>query len=357
MPPTPSLKDFAQAEVNKNLTAEEKIEFFRVMSRIRRFEQTALKFYNGGKMGGFLHLYIGQESVAVGTISLCGDHDHVITAYRCHGHALAVGMEMNPCMAEMYGKATGSSKGKGGSMHLFAPDKNFWGGHGIVGGQTPLGLGLAYGVKYLNQDGCCLCYMGDGAVNQGAFHESLNIAALHGLPVVYIIENNGYSMGTSQTRSSAYKHCLAQRAEAYDMDWDVVNGEDLYEVRAKTSIAMNRAKKEGKPTVLEIDTYRYYGHSVADANAKKYRTPEEINKYRSYHDPLRLWRRRLLEEGVMTDEVADQIDKEAKEEAKQSAIFADESPAPTVEDIFDDVYWETDNNTESGNTGRHFFND
>ena len=242
-------------------------------------------------------------------------------------------------------------------MHLFAPDKNFWGGHGIVGGQTPLGLGLAYGVKYLNQDGCCLCYMGDGAVNQGAFHESLNIAALHGLPVVYIIENNGYSMGTSQTRSSAYKHCLAQRAEAYDMDWDVVNGEDLYEVRAKTSIAMNRAKKEGKPTVLEIDTYRYYGHSVADANAKKYRTPEEINKYRSYHDPLRLWRRRLLEEGVMTDEVADQIDKEAKEEAKQSAIFADESPAPTVEDIFDDVYWETDNNTESGNTGRHFFND
>ena len=357
MPPTPSLKDFAQADINQSLTAEDKIQFFRTMSRIRRFEQTALKFYNGGKMGGFLHLYIGQESVAVGTISLCGDHDHVITAYRCHAHALACGMEMNPCMAEMYGKATGCSKGKGGSMHFFAPDKNFWGGHGIVGGQTPLGLGLAYGVKYKGQDGSCLCYMGDGAVNQGAFHESLNIAALHGLPIVYIIENNGYSMGTSQNRSSAYKHCLAQRAEAYDMDWDVVNGEDLYEVRAKTHIAIERAKREGKPTVLEISTYRYYGHSVADANAKKYRTPEEINKYRSYHDPLRLWRRRLLEEGVMTDEVADQIDKEAKEEAKQSAVFADQSPPPTVEDIFDDVYWEIDNNTESGNTGRHFFND
>ncbi len=357
MPPTPSLKDFAQADINQSLTAEDKIQFFRTMTRIRRFEQTALKFYNGGKMGGFLHLYIGQESVAVGTISLCGDHDHVITAYRCHAHALACGMEMNPCMAEMYGKATGCSKGKGGSMHFFAPDKNFWGGHGIVGGQTPLGLGLAYGVKYKGQDGSCLCYMGDGAVNQGAFHESLNIAALHGLPIVYIIENNGYSMGTSQTRSSAYKHCLAQRAEAYDMDWDVVDGEDLYEVRAKTHIAMERAKLEGKPTVLEISTYRYYGHSVADANAKKYRTPEEINKYRSYHDPLRLWRRRLIEEGVMTDEVADQIDKEAKEEAKQSAIFADQSPPPTVEDIFDDVYWEVDNNTESGNSGRHFFND
>lgn len=327
------------------------------MSEIRRFEQTALKHYNGGKMGGFLHLYIGQESVAVGTISLCGEHDHIITAYRCHGHALACGMEMDPCMAEMFGKATGCSKGKGGSMHFFDPENNFWGGHGIVGGQTPLGLGLAYGVKYKNQEGCCLCYMGDGAVNQGAFHESLNIAALHDLPVVYIIENNGYSMGTSQVRSSAYKHCLAQRAEAYDMEWDVVNGEDLYEVRAKTQIAIERAKKESKPTVLEIDTYRYYGHSVADANAKKYRTPEEINQYRAHHDPLRLWRRRLIEEGVMTEEQADAIDKEAKKAANASATFAEQSPAPTVEDIFDDVYWETDNNTEAANTGRHFFND
>ncbi|NWK56348.1 pyruvate dehydrogenase (acetyl-transferring) E1 component subunit alpha [Verrucomicrobiaceae bacterium N1E253] len=357
MPPTPALKDYAQADVNRSLTPEDKIHFFREMARIRRFEQTALKHYNGGKMGGFLHLYIGQESVAVGTVSLCGEHDHVITAYRCHGHALAVGMEMNPCMAELFGKATGASKGKGGSMHLFDPENNFWGGHGIVGGQTPLGLGLAYGVKYKNQEGCCLCYLGDGAVNQGAFHESLNIAALFELPVVYVIENNGYSMGTSQTRSSAYKHCLAQRAEAYDMEWDVVNGEDLYEVRAKTQIAMERAKKESKPTVLEIDTYRYYGHSVADANAKKYRTPEEINQYRAHHDPLRLWRRRLVEEGVLTEEQADAIDKEAKQEANASATFAIESPAPEVAEIFDDVYWETDNNTEAANTGRHFFND
>ena len=177
----PSLLDFSQSKVNKALTNDDKIEFYRQMVRIRRFEQTALKFYSAGKMGGFLHLYIGQESIAVGTISLCGDNDHVITAYRCHGHALTVGMEMNPCMAELYGKATGSSKGKGGSMHLFDPSRNFWGGHGIVAGQTPLGLGLAYGVKYQNLEGCCLCYMGDGAVNQGAFHESLNIAA----PVSY----------------------------------------------------------------------------------------------------------------------------------------------------------------------------
>lgn len=353
----PALLDFSQSKVNKDLTNEQKIDIYRDMVRIRRFEQTALKFYNGGKMGGFLHLYIGQESVATGTISLCGEHDHVITAYRCHGHALAVGMEMNPCMAELYGKATGASKGKGGSMHLFDPERNFWGGHGIVAGQTPLGLGLAYGLKYKNLPGCCLCYMGDGAVNQGAFHESLNIAALFGIPVVYIIENNGYSMGTSQQRSSAYKDCLGQRAEAYDMDWDLVNGEDVYEVRAKTHIAMERARKEQKPTVLEIATYRYYGHSVADANAKKYRTPEEIENYKTYHDPIRLWRRRLIEEAVFTDVEADAIDKEAKEAATAAAKFADESAPPEVSEIFDDVYWETDNNTESGNTGRHFFND
>lgn len=349
--------DFSQSKVNKDLSNSDKIEFYRQMVRVRRFEQTALKFYNGGKMGGFLHLYIGQESVAVGTISLCGENDHVITAYRCHGHALTVGMDMNPCMAEMYGKATGSAKGKGGSMHLFDPSKNFWGGHGIVAGQTPLGLGLGYAVKYKNLQGCCLCYMGDGAVNQGAFHESLNIAALFGIPVVYIIENNGYSMGTSQERSSAYKDCLAQRAEAYDMDWDLVNGEDLYEVRAKTHIAMERARKESKPTVLEIATYRYYGHSVADANAKKYRTPDEIEKYKTYHDPIRLWRRRLIEEAVFTDVEADAIDKEAKQAATEAAKFADESPIPTVESIFEDVYWETDNNTEASKIGRHFFND
>ena len=354
---TPTSLDFSESKINQDLTPEDKIEFFREMARIRRFEQTALKFYNKGMMGGFLHLYIGQESVATGTLGLCKENDHAITAYRCHGHALSMGMDMNSCMAELYGKASGAAKGKGGSMHLFDPSKNFWGGHGIVAGQTPLGLGLAYGVKYQELEGCCLCYLGDGAINQGVFHESLNLAALFELPVIYIIENNGYSMGTSQSRSSSYKNCLAQRAEAYDMDWDLVNGEDLYEVRAKTHIAMERARKESKPTVLEIATYRYYGHSVADANAKKYRTPEEIENYKTYHDPIRLWRRRLIEEGVLTDAEADAIDKEAKAEADQSAVFAEQSPPPTVESIFDDVYWETDNNTEAGNTGRHFFND
>lgn len=354
--PSTSL-DFASSPINSGLSAEKKIEYYRKMSRIRRFEQASGKQYAAGKMGGFLHLYIGQESIAVSCASLMGDHDHMITAYRCHAHALAVGMSMNECMAEMFGKIDGCSKGKGGSMHFFAPDKNFWGGHGIVAGQTPLGLGLGYGLKYNGHKGAALCFMGDGAVNQGAFHESLNIAALFGIPVVYIIENNGYSMGTSQKRSSAYKDCLAQRAEGYDMDWDLVNGEDFYELRSKINIAMERARNESRPTVLEIQTYRYYGHSVADANHKKYRSPEEIQQYKDNHDPISLWKNQLISEGLLTEESAKEIDQIAKKEAAASVEFAEASPAPTVEDITKDVYWETDNNTEASKIGRHFFND
>lgn len=349
--------DFGTSPINRSLTAEQKINLLTQMERIRRFEQTGLKYYNAGRIGGFLHLYIGQEAVAVGTISLCGQDDHNITAYRCHGHAIASGMEMNPLMAELFGKATGCSKGKGGSMHFFAPDKNFWGGHGIVAGQTPLGLGLAYGLKYTGKKGAALCYMGDGAVNQGSFHESLNLAALFELPVVYIIENNGYSMGTSQKRSSAYKGCLAQRAEAYDMEWDLVDGSDIYEVRAKTHIAMERARNESRPTILEISTYRYYGHSVADANAKKYRSPEEIENYKQNHDPINLYRARLIREGVITQEQAEEIKRQATDECNAAVAFADASAGPTISDIMDDVYWEVDNNTAAGNTGRHFFND
>lgn len=352
-----SQPDFANSPVNQSLSANDKVDLYRTMVRIRRFEQASLKYYNAGKIGGFLHLYIGQESVAVGTASLCGKNDHLITAYRCHAHALAVGMTMNECMAELYGKATGCSKGKGGSMHFFAPDKNFWGGHGIVAGQTPLGLGLGYGLKYKELEGCALCFLGDGAVNQGAYHESLNIAALFGVPVVFIIENNGYSMGTSQQRSSAFRGCLAQRAESYDMDWDLIDGSDLYQIRAKVEIAMERARKQHKPTVLEIATYRWYGHSVADANAKKYRTPEEIEDYKQNHDPVRLWEKRLINEGCMTEDQAAAIDKDAKQEAADSVSFAEESPNPEVSSIMDDVYWESDNSTEAAAIGRHFFND
>lgn len=349
--------DFSDSPINKTLTPSEKVEFYRTMMRIRRFETVSLDKYQKGKMGGFLHLYTGQESIATSCASLMGEHDHMITAYRCHGHSLAVGMNMNECMAELYGKVTGCSQGKGGSMHFFAPDKNYWGGHGIVGGQIPLGIGLAYGVKYNGHQGCSLSFMGDGAVNQGSVHESMNIAALFELPAVIIIENNGYSMGTSQKRSSSYRDCLAQRAESYDMAWDLVNGEDIYELRAKLNIAMERARKESLPTVLEIQTYRWYGHSVADANAKVYRTPEEIQKYKDEHDPIILWEKRLIAEGLLTAKEAKQIGKEAMAEASAAAQFAEDSPPPTFEDLTKHVYWETDNETEASKIGRHFFND
>jgi pyruvate dehydrogenase E1 component alpha subunit len=350
--------DPALSTVNQSLKSEDKIRLLRDMVRVRAFEFEALRQYQSGKMGGFLHLYIGQESVAVGACSLMGDNDHVITAYRDHGHALAVGMSMNECMAELYGKATGCSKGKGGSMHFFAPDKNYWGGHGIVGGQTPLGLGLAYGLKYKGLKGAALCFLGDGAVNQGCFYESMNLAALFDLPVIYVIENNKYSMGTSLERSSVIDQCLAQRGEAFCIDWTQANGEDVYEVRAVLQKAIERAHNESKPAVIEFDTYRYYGHSVADANHKGgYRSEEEIKGYKSAHDPIELFKRRLIKEGVTTEEQCEAIDEEAKAEAGAASVFAEESPLPSEASIFEDVYFEVDRQTEAGRTGKHFFND
>ncbi len=242
-------------------------------------------------------------------------------------------------------------------MHFFAPDKNFWGGHGIVGGQTPLGLGIAFALKYKGLAGACLCFLGDGAVNQGCFHESLNMASLWDLPVIYIIENNQYSMGTSLERSSAFRSCLAERAEGYAIDWDHCNGEDLYEVRAKTHTALERAHRQSRPTLLEINTYRYYGHSVADSKHKGgYRNAEEIEQYKQNHDPIRLWKARLVSEGVLTEEQYDELDQAARAEAEESVKFAEESPLPSEASITEDVYFEVDRNTEAGRTGRHFFN-
>lgn len=349
--------DFSSAPINKVLSAEDKLRFLREMLRIRRFEQAALQQYQAGKIGGFLHLYIGQESVAVGTVSLMGANDHVITAYRDHGHAIAVDMSMNECMAELFGKATGCSKGKGGSMHFFAPDKNYWGGHGVVAGQTPLGLGLAYAIKYKGLAGAALCFLGDGAVNQGCYYECLNLASLWDLPVIYIIENNQYSMGTSLERSSAFRTCLAERAEGFAVDWDTCNGEDLYEVRAKTQIALDRAHKQSRPTVLEVATYRHYGHSVADAKYKVYRSEEEIERYKQNHDPIRLWKARLISEGVLSEEKFDAFDAEARAEATDSVKFAEESPLPSDASLTEDVYFEVDRQTAAGRTGKHFFND
>lgn len=344
----------AKDPVNKDLTADERIELFRKMMRIRRFEERTLRVYQQGKIGGFLHLYIGQEAIAVGTTSLMGPDDHVITAYRDHGHALSVGMGMNECMAELQGKLTGCSKGKGGSMHYFAPDKNFWGGHGIVGGQTPLGAGIAFALKYQGKKGCCMAFMGDGAVNQGVFLETLNLASLWDLPVIFIIENNGYSMGTSLNRSSKGLP-LAKRANGFDMIWETVNGHSIYDVRAKTAVAMRRAHEENRPTLLEMSTYRYRGHSMSDN--EKYRDKDEVERYKQTSDPINLFRDTLIHEGVIDEDQAKLIDKEAREEAEIAARFADESPFPPESDIFADVYYESDHPEERASQGRLFFND
>ena len=356
-PPPHGPRQYENAPVNAALSAAEKIELYRTMVRIRRFEERAIRAYQQGLIGGFLHLYIGEESVAVGSISVRGKDDHYITAYRDHGHALAVGMSENECMAEMFGRATGCSKGKGGSMHFFAPDKHFWGGHGIVGGQTPLGLGLAYGLKYKGIPGAAVCYMGDGAVNQGVFHESLNLASLWNLPVVYIIENNGYSMGTSQCRSSAYTGCLAKRAEGYAIDWEIANGHHLYEVRAKVAEALERAHSSSRPTVLELITYRYRGHSIADANAEKYRPKEEILDYQRTKDPIHLFETVLVEDGLLSESSIADINDAAKKEANDAAEFAQNSPWPAEESITEDVYWTADNPGKHNNEGKLFFNE
>lgn len=346
-------KDFSQSEANISLSNEEKLDLYEKMIRIRRFEERSLRSYQQGHIGGFLHLYIGQEAVAVGSVSMLGKDDHIITAYRDHGHALAVGMDFDECMAELYGKKTGCSKGKGGSMHFFAPDKNYWGGHGIVGGQTPLGLGIAYALKYNNKKGACLCFMGDGATNQGPFYESLNLASLWNLPVIYIIENNGYSMGTAESRHSAGDP-LARRGDAFDIDWSVSNGHDIYEVRQTIAGALARAHDNSRPSVLEIVTYRYRGHSVADPD-QTYRSKEEIEEYKTNKDPLNLFRDKLLKEGCITEEQIKGIDEKAKGEADASAEFADASPFPDPMELMDDIYWETDNPAEKTSSGTMFF--
>ena len=220
----------------------------------------------------------------------------------------------------------------------------------------PADVEAALAFKYRGEDRVVLCFFGDGAVNQGAYHEALNLAELWDLPVIYVIENNGYSMGTSQERSSAHpEKGLAARAEAYGMEWDQINGENLYEVRARTQAAIDRAHNESRPTVLEIDTYRYKGHSVADANTEKYRTKEEIQKYMNEHDPLTLWKEQLISEGVVTEEDFKAMMKEAGEEAEAAAQFAQQSDFPDESEMLDHVYWEVDNQTEAGKTGRHFF--
>lgn len=316
------------------LTRDQKHGMLRMMVLIRRFEEQAEQAYLRQQIRGFCHVYSGQEAIAVGTESVINRDDAVITAYRDHGHALARGMCPKACMAELLGKATGCSKGKGGSMHFFDKSKHFYGGHGIVGGQTPLGLGLAFAQKYTNTNRVTLCYLGDGAINQGVFHESLNIAALWKVPVIYIIENNLYAMGTSVARSSAGDP-LVKRASGYDMAGIVANGMDVDDVRAKTAEAVNLARTESLPSIMEIRAYRYRGHSMTDP--RKYRSKDEEEQQRK-RDPIEIYKQRLIDDGSITEKDYDDIEASVGAEVKEAYEFALNSPDPELEEVFDDIF-------------------
>ncbi len=316
------------------MTREEAFRLYRQMLLIRRFEERCAQIYVEGKIGGFLHLYIGQEAVGVGAMSLLREDDYFITSYRDHGYAIARGTDPRPLMAELCGKATGISRGKGGSMHFYDVPRGNFGGDGIVGGHLPVAAGMGYGIRLRGTDQVCLCFFGDGAVNEGAFHEALNVSALWDLPVVYIIENNRYGMGTSLDRASSVKD-LYQRGSAYGMPRREVNGMDLLAVRNVLGEAIDRARKEKRPTLIEAETYRYRGHSMSDPG--KYRTKEEVEQMMQV-DPIFLWGKRLIEQERFTTAELEAADKEVIAEVDACVRFADESPWPTHESLYEDVY-------------------
>ncbi|MBA3766274.1 MAG: pyruvate dehydrogenase (acetyl-transferring) E1 component subunit alpha, partial [Acidobacteria bacterium] len=292
--------------------------------------------YTLGKIGGFCHLYIGQEAVAVGAIAALNPDDYVMTSYRDHGHALARGTSPDEVMAELFGKAGGCSAGKGGSMHLFDRDHYFLGGHGIVGGQIPLATGIAFATKYKETDQVTLCFFGEAAVNQGAFHESLNMAQLWKLPCIYICENNQYGMGTSLARAMSLQD-VSQKACAYGMASEFVDGMDVLAVREATERAVERARNESLPTLIEVRTYRFMGHSMSDPG--NYRTRAEIEKHQE-RDPLKLFIASLKEQGTIDDQGVADIEKKVLEEVERSVKFADESPEPAPEELYTHVYAE-----------------
>ena len=304
------------------------------MVLIRRFEEKCAESYSLGKIGGFCHLYIGQEAVAVGAISQLRKDDYVLTSYREHGQAIAKGISPEAVMAELYGKRTGCSQGKGGSMHLFDKDVSFLGGHAIVGGQIPLATGVAFAAKYQETDRVALCFFGEAAVNQGAFHESLNMAQLWKLPCIYICENNMYGMGTSLERAMSFQD-VAQKSCAYEVASEFVDGMDVLAMRHATERAIKRAREQSLPTLIEARTYRYMGHSMSDPG--NYRTRAEIEKYQE-RDPIKTFAAKLKDGGIISDHDIADIEAQVKEVVERSVKFADESPLPNPDELYTDVY-------------------
>ncbi|MCG8469937.1 MAG: pyruvate dehydrogenase (acetyl-transferring) E1 component subunit alpha [Gemmatimonadetes bacterium] len=319
------------------LTRDECVELLRLMVLSRRFEEKAAEVYQTGKIGGFCHLYIGQEAVAVGSITPLRPDDHVITAYRDHAQAIVRGITPNAVMAELYGRVDGCSKGFGGSMHMFDKSLNFLGGHGIVGSHLPLAAGVGYSIRYRGGDQVCLCFFGDSVVNIGAFHESMNMAARWKLPVIFLLENNQYGMGTDFRRVTAVKE-LKDRGRAYDglVSLDV-DGMDVLAVRQAMEEAIERARVEKTPTFMEARCFRYMGHSMADPSHGTYRTKEEVERWRS-DDPILDFSRRLLEAGRLTEAEYDAMDKRAIDASEAAAEFADQSPFPDPDAIYQYIY-------------------
>jgi pyruvate dehydrogenase E1 component alpha subunit len=312
----------------------------RMMLLGRRFEEKAAEAYALGKIGGFCHLYIGQEAVAVGAISGLREDDYVISAYREHVQALVKGMTSREVMAELYGRADGCSKGKGGSMHLYSAANNFLGGWGIVGGQIPLATGVGWKIKYREEDGVCVCFFGEAAVNQGAFHEALNMAALWQLPVIYIVENNRFGMGTAWERVASL-YDIAQKACAYAMPSVVADGMDVLEMRSIMDDAVERARKNGTPTLIEAQCYRFMGHSMSDPVHGVYRSKEDVDEAKET-DPIKRFIDQLEDAGLLTEEELAAMDEEVQAEVDDAAEFAENSPEPGDEELYTDVYSDED---------------
>ena len=323
----------------KSSDAELNAALLRSMLLQRRFEERTAEAYALGKIGGFCHLYIGQEAVSTGSLSMLRPDDYIITTYRDHGQALARGMTPRTVMAELFGRVDGCAHGKGGSMHMFDKSLNFLGGHGIVGAHVPLGTGVGFAIKYRGGDQVCVCFMGESVVNTGAFHEALNMAGLWKLPVVYVIENNRYGMGTALERASAI-HDIFERGAAYNMPRAQCDGQDVFAVRAAMQEAVDRARTESTPTLLEVRTYRFMGHSMSDAVAGTYRSKAELDENMK-RDPIALLRAHMHEQNELTDEALHALDDEIKAIVQDAWDFADASPEPPLEALFEDVLVDT----------------